>query len=105
MTPQTITTIINQYIETVKKSGIPVQEVYLFGSAARGTMHAGSDIDLCIISPVFGKNRFDERLRLMNMREGISDIVEPHPYSPSDFNDPYDPLSFEIKKTGVRLTV
>lgn len=97
--------IINQYIAAVKKSGIPVQSVYLFGSAVKGTMHPGSDIDLCIISPSFGYDRQQERVKLMNIREKVSDIIEPHPYSPSDFNNLFDPLSSEIKKTGIRLVI
>lgn len=105
MTPKVLSDIVNQYIQAIKKSGIPVQDVYLFGSAARGTMHVGSDIDLCIISPIFGKDRLNERVHLMNMRGEISDMLEPHPYSPSDFNNPFDPLSSEIKKTGIRIVI
>ena len=105
MTPQTIATIVNQYIDTVKKSGISVQEVYLFGSAAKGGMHPGSDIDLCIISPLFGNDRQRERVDLMNLRSEASDIIEPHPYSPADFNNPFDPLSSEIKKTGIQVLI
>lgn len=105
MTPKILTNIINLYIDAVKRSGIPVESVYLFGSAAKGTMRAGSDIDLCIISPVFGIDRQKERVRLMNIREEKSDVVEPHPYSPSDFENPYDSLSVEIKKTGILLQI
>jgi predicted nucleotidyltransferase len=105
MTPQAITSIIHQYLDTVRKSGITVQEAYLFGSAAKGSMHLGSDIDLCIISSSFGHDRQRERVRLMNLRNEASDIIEPHPYSPSDFDNPFDPLSAEIKKTGVQVTI
>lgn len=103
MTKKTIAAVIKQYVDTVKKNGIPVQDVYLFGSTAKGNTHKGSDIDICIVSPSFGKNRFDERLKLMNLRDGISDLIEPHPYSPADFNNPYDPLSAEIVKTGIHI--
>jgi len=105
MTPQTIQTIISQYIDTVKKSGISIQKVYLFGSAAKGLMHPGSDIDLCIISSSFGQDRQQERVSLMNLRDDSSDIVEPHPYSLDDFNNPFDPLSSEIKKTGIQVVI
>jgi len=105
MTPQAITNIIHQYINTVKKSGIDVKGAYLFGSAAKGSMHPGSDIDLCIISSSFGHDRQQERVSLMNLRDDASDIIEPHPYSPTDFNNPFDPLSSEIKKTGVQVPI
>ena len=90
-------------MDAIKKNGIPVQDVYIFGSMAKGNMHEGSDIDICIVSPSFGKNRFDERLKLMNLRDGISDLIEPHPYSPTDFNNPYDPLSVEIVRNGIHI--
>ena len=33
----------------------PVQSAYLFGSFAKGFIHDGSDIDVCIVSPVLEK--------------------------------------------------
>jgi len=45
--------IIKSYLEVLKRKGIPIQKVYLFGSQAKGTARNDSDIDLLIISPVF----------------------------------------------------
>ena len=40
----------------------------------------------------------------MNIRGNKDDLIEPHPYSPADFTNPYDPLLYQIKKTGVKIT-
>ena len=101
---QDIKKIVLAYKLRLSDAGIPVKDIYLFGSAAKKTMRSGSDIDLCIISSKFGKKPHDERLLLMRLQKGISDLIEPHPYSPADFTDPYDPLLYQIKKTGVKIT-
>lgn len=93
--------IAQKYLQTVKNVGIPVSKAYIFGSQINGKMHLGSDIDICVISPAFGKDRQKERVQLMNLRDETTVLVEPHPYSPSDFQNHLDPLSLEVKKTGI----
>lgn len=98
-----IKSIVNQYIINVKKQGIPVQEVYIFGSYAKGTADKYSDIDVCIISKKFGYDRQKERVLLMNIRSDNDDLIEPHPFSPKDFSNPFDPLASQIKKQGLLI--
>lgn len=101
MSRNKITTIVQKYIKEVQKAGIPVSQAYIFGSHIKGGAHPGSDIDLCIISPVFGKDRQKERVILMNLRDESTNMVEPHPYSLFDFRNRFDSLSSEIKRTGI----
>lgn len=89
------------FIELVKASGIPLESAFVFGSRVRGKIHSGSDLDICLVSPVFS-DRFNDRLRLMRLRRKIDYSIEPHPFHPKDFVDE-DPLVWEIKKTGKRL--
>ncbi|HLC94524.1 MAG TPA: nucleotidyltransferase domain-containing protein [Patescibacteria group bacterium] len=103
MNKQNIQHIVMQYISNLKHHGIPVKHVFIFGSSVRGKTHAGSDIDTCIISPIFGKDRQKERIRLMNLRHDVNDRIEPHPYSEADFQNPYDSFSVHIKKTGIKI--
>ena len=104
MNRQQIVQLIKNYIHKIELAGIPVKKAYVFGSSIKGNFHKGSDIDTCIISPLFGKDRQKERILLMNLREGISDLIEPHPYSPKDFESKYHPLVSEIKRTGLGIT-
>lgn len=103
MKKQKIQKIITQYINKLKKHAVSVKQVFVFGSSAQGKTHSGSDIYTCINSPIFGKDRQKERVFLMNLRQDISDLIKPHPYSEEDFQNPYDSLSYQIKKTGFKI--
>lgn len=92
---------INNYAEILKAANISVDKLILFGSHAKGTANPSSDIDLCIVSPQFGKNRFEERVRLMKMTIGIKESIEPHPYNASGLKEKWDPLAEEIRKYGL----
>lgn len=101
MTP--IIKIAKNYISHVKKSGIPVTAAYLFGSFAKNTARKWSDIDICVISPVFGKDYFDEAVKLSYLAHKVDDRIEPIPYRPEDLEDRYSTLAHEIKTNGVPL--
>lgn len=63
-----------------------------------------SDSDICIVSPVFGKDYFDENVRLRILSVGVDSRIEPVAFHPIDINDKYDSLASEIKKYGIILT-
>jgi len=104
MIQKNILSLVESYKKKLKKAKIPLTAVYIFGSAAKGSMHKGSDIDVCIVSPLFGKNRQEERLYLMKLQKGITDLIEPHPFSPEDFIDKYNLLGKEIRRYGLMLS-
>lgn len=95
--------IADSYLHRLRESEIPISKAFIFGSRATGTAHKWSDLDICVVSPIFGLNRFDERVRLMNLRTGVSDLIEPHPYSPEDFDNRFDSLAVQVKTTGVQI--
>ncbi|MEK9156190.1 MAG: nucleotidyltransferase domain-containing protein [Patescibacteria group bacterium] len=92
-----------KYEEILKKNGIQITSMYVFGSWVKGTAHAWSDIDIAVVSPNFSEDRQAERVRLMYLSEKVDNAIEPHPFRPEDFDDFYYPLANEVKKTGVRL--
>ena len=81
MSTQDAIETIKQYVTFLKSQGIPVTQTILFGSQAKGTANPWSDIDTCIVSPEFGHNRFDERIRLLHLTHEPYEMIEPHPYS------------------------
>lgn len=95
--------IVEKFVIQLHEAGIPVSEVYVFGSQVKGNAHKYSDIDICIVSSVFGHDRHSERLSLMNLLNHETDSIEPHPYSPEGLADRFDPLANEIRKSGVRI--
>ena len=95
--------VANKYIAEVVKSGIPVNSAYLFGSYAKGNSNKYSDIDICVVSSKFGKNYFDESLKLRFLTNNVDSRIEAVPLNPKDLNDKYSTLASEIKKNGIFL--
>jgi len=93
--------IANKYVSEVVKSGIPVNSAYLFGSYAKGNSHKDSDIDICVVSKKFGKDYFEEALKLDTISNNIDMRIEAVPLNPKDLDDKYSTLASEIKKYGI----
>ena len=96
--------IINHYSKNLKKSGIKVEDIILFGSRAKGTAKKWSDIDLAIVSKDFGKDNHDELVRLLKIRDSYAIDIEPHPFHPKDLKEKWDPLAHEIRTYGIRIS-
>lgn len=92
--------LIKKYRLVLQAHGIPIEKMILFGSHAKGTAKPWSDVDVCVVSPVFGKNGYDEMVRLMNLTSSVEDMIEPHPYNAQNLEDPWDPLAYEIRTYG-----
>lgn len=97
-----ITSFVNDYLKSIEREGIPIAEAYIFGSQARGTAHAASDIDVCIVSSKF-KNPSSAMRMLWRKKSIRFSRIEPVGYSKKDFNEFSEPLVAEIKKTNIRL--
>ena len=97
----------NEAIKTAKRyinivnCKYPVENVILFGSFAKGTNHADSDIDLAIIFKSID-DIIDLQIELMKMRTDNDLLIEPHPFSVSDFNQS-NPVVSEILKNGIEI--
>ncbi len=72
---------IKNYVAELKKSGIPVQKVVLFGSWARGQVREESDIDVALISDAFSGDRFQDRGKIVPFRRKINTKIEPIPFN------------------------
>jgi len=85
----------------LKKKGIPLQDVYLFGSWAKGNAHKDSDIDIAIISPTFSTWKRTNKA-LMSVITADFYSIEPHGFHPKEFVDE-NPVVHEIKQHGIRI--
>lgn len=97
-----IETVI-RYKNKLTDLGVPVTKVIIFGSQVKGTPNKWSDLDVCVISPTFGVDRLSERVLLTKISHSISEEIEPHPMSPADLVDKFNPLSTEIRTYGVEV--
>lgn len=80
---------------------VPYEKLIVFGSHVKGFAKSWSDIDVCVVSKTFGINRHTERVALMNLLDDEILDIEPHPYSPSDLLNHWDPLAHEIRTYGI----
>lgn len=102
MSQDEVTILLKKYLALVSRK-YPVQSAYMFGSFAKGFGHEGSDIDVCVISPVFGKDYFDEEANLRRETLKVDTRIEPVAFNPADFEDKYNLLVHEIKTHGIRV--
>lgn len=95
--------LASKYAKNVAESGIKIKALYLFGSRVKGTSWRDSDLDVCVVSDDFGDDMVENRVRLMRLVDYKGILIEPHPMKVEDFEDKYNPLAVEVKRTGIRV--
>jgi predicted nucleotidyltransferase len=93
---------IKDYVQAIERSNIPIWRLYLYGSYAKNTHHAQSDIDLAVFWDRNDIDGFDEDVLLRKLSLDIDLRIEPHSFARSDF-DETDPYIREIIRTGERI--
>lgn len=100
--PKKVAKAIQEYIEVLQKDQITIDQVWLFGSYAKGTQNQWSDIDVCIVSPEF-RNPLKATQYLWSKRpHDIGLTIEPIGFTKKDFQQPSS-LTAEIKQTGIQI--
>ncbi|MDE5574115.1 MAG: nucleotidyltransferase domain-containing protein [Bacteroidales bacterium] len=90
--------LARQY-KTLVAERLPVKEVYLYGSYAKGNPTEESDIDIAVVVDRLSDNYFDDTPLLWNLRRKISLLIEPVLLT----EDPKNPLYYDILRTGMRI--
>jgi predicted nucleotidyltransferase len=93
---------IKDYVQALERCNIPIWRLYLYGSYAKNTYHAQSDIDLAVFWDRNDIDGFDEDVLLRKLSLDIDLRIEPHSFARSDF-DETDPYIREIIRTGERI--
>jgi len=95
---------IRQFVKELRRRKIRVAKVILYGSRVTGKAHEYSDIDVAIVSPDFGKDRYREGAKLFEIASEIDARIEPVPLSLKAYkNDTWVPLIYEIREKGLDL--
>jgi len=98
--------LINTFARELKKRGISVDHIILYGSYASGRVRPDSDIDVAVVSRDFGKDIVEEGMRLFRIAGEINSRLEPVPIALKAYqNDTWIPLIYEIRKKGEELKV
>ncbi len=96
--------IIIRFVKALTARGIKVEKTVLYGSHASGHSHENSDVDIAVVSPDFGKDKFGERKLLLQIAWRIDPRLEPLPVSAEAFqNDTWVPLIHEIRQKGITV--
>ena len=91
--------VIYRFLKLVRANHISFEQVYLYGSYAKGNPHEDSDIDLAIVAKEWQPDIFDAQFELMKIGRKVDVRIEPHPFCKSDFNET-NPYVREIITTG-----
>src|SRR3989338_7007523 len=95
---------IKRVVSTLKLS--KPEKIIVFGSAAHGTIHAESDIDICVITPTNNLLSTKRELRDLMWKHNIrfNPEIDLHVYPPHMYRDyltRHDPFVEEIEKGKV----
>lgn len=95
---------VRQFSEDVRKQGVQLRQVFLFGSYARGEQKEWSDIDIALVADDFTGVSFEDIKRFIDVTIKKPYILfELHTFNTSDFESG-NPFAKEIKRTGIRIT-
>ena len=92
--------IAKRYINAISQK-YQIENAILFGSFANGTNHPDSDIDIAIVFKSVD-DIIDMQVELLCLRTDDDLLIEPHPFSKSDFNIT-NPFVAEILRNGIEL--
>lgn len=103
--PSNIIKLIEKFIKLLKEENIVVEKVILFGSYAKGTYRADSDIDLAIVSPNFKEEDCIENMTFLLCKANILKAdIQTLPFSIEEYNEPKGIME-ETLNTGIELKV
>lgn len=93
---------VRLFLNKLRKAGFKITEAYIFGSYATGSADKWSDIDIAVVSPQIGNDRFEERIRLTELAATVDVRLEPLPFNHKSFVEE-DPFVRQIKREGIAV--
>ena len=104
MVEEKVKQIIHRFVDILAKKGIRIDQVILYGSYASGNMKLYSDIDLAIISPDFGNDKYEESKLLLQTAWRVDPRLQPVPISSESYIEKtWVPLIHQIKSSGIEI--
>jgi predicted nucleotidyltransferase len=82
-------------------AGIPVEQVYLFGSLARGNVHKGSDVDIAVVYRPFLHKRGEERAHIRAQREHADVPMDIICLRTEDLEDAFINIGEQVRREGI----
>lgn len=97
--------IVRKFKDALGRSGIPVEQVILFGSYAMGTYNDNSDIDVIVISKAF--ENLNHWQRIEKMTDALYELFQPieaRALTPQEWNSG-ESLTATYAGTGTLINV
>jgi len=80
MVKKSVLISVERYLAALRKAGLDIELIVIFGSQVTGKDHKWSDIDLLVISPQFDEMKDRVNLNLLwHIAAKIDDRIEPIP--------------------------
>ena len=95
--------IVRQLKLKLQARGVPLQDIYLFGSFVNGSVHDWSDIDIAVVHDAFLDSPGKEKARLFEEGKDLDVRIELLSFRPADFNNPYSSIAREVQEHGTRV--
>lgn len=106
MSQKNIIDIVNSYVNVLKKAGIPIEKVFLYGSYARNEANDESDIDLLLISKIFDTNNDYILSKPWLYTTEIDHRIEPLAVGTKRFEtDDVSPILEIVRREGIEIKV
>ena len=78
MLEQNVLISVRNYIDAIKRAGIGVEFVVVFGSQVNGKTHEWSDIDLMVVAPEFDNMKDRSVINLLwHLAASVDSCIEP----------------------------
>jgi predicted nucleotidyltransferase len=104
MDKEQVVKIVRKFVKALRRNGITVDHLILYGSCASGRMRPDSDIDVAVVSRDFGKDKVEEGMNLFKIAGKINSRLEPVPIPTDSYEkDTWVPLIYEIRERGIEL--
>lgn len=87
--------------EALLKKKLPVHNIFLFGSVAKGAPHEWSDIDIAVICDPFEESRHEENMAIRVARRDIDVRISPICLHPDEMGNRYSAIAQEVKRYGI----
>jgi len=94
-------TIAKQFARRVRSELDKDAEVYLFGSAARDETREGSDIDIAVVSKIFGNDFSGDFVKINRIACDIDLGIEAYPINYKEWGKRITPFIKQIRKDGI----
>ena len=92
-----------KFKQILVKNNYQINKFIAFGSRVKGTNMPWSDIDICLVSPNVTGDPSSDYVSLRQLSRTIDISIEPHAFTPEDFDREENGFAYEIKQTGVEL--